>query len=105
MEMKLLTKEIMKKLPKIYQTESTPLAEKEIVCKFFNPCGAGTWYVIEGQEEDGDFIFFGLVDLHEQEFGYFSLKELESVRLPHGLKIERDIHFSQSKVAKYWDRA
>ena len=36
---------------------------------------------------------FGLVDGHEKELGYFSLKELESVRGPFGLPIERDIHW------------
>lgn len=103
--MKLLTKEIINKIPKFYSTENIPLSEKEIVCKFFNPCGSGTWYVIEGQEEDGDFIFFGLVDLHEKEFGYFSLNELQSLKLPFGLTIERDLHFSLEKVSSYWDEA
>lgn len=103
--MKLLTNEIIKKIPKLYSTESIPLSEKEIVCKFFNPIGAGTWYVIEGQEDDDDFIFFGLVDLHEKEFVYFSLNDLQSVKLPFGLNIERDLHFSLEKVSNYWDGA
>ena len=103
--MKLLTKKIIKSLPKIYETEVIPLKEKKVICKFFNPCGAGTWYVIEGQPEGDDFLFFGLADLHEKEFGYFSLKELESIRLPFGLKIERDIHFDESLVSKFWGEA
>lgn len=103
--MKLLTKEIKNKLPKLYETESISLKEKEIVCKFFNPCGVGTWYVIEGQQEEDDFIFWGLVDLHVHEFGYFSLKELEAINLPLGLKIERDIYFEITKVSEFWDRA
>ncbi|HAZ12124.1 MAG TPA: hypothetical protein DCY86_04995 [Bdellovibrionales bacterium] len=103
--MKLLTQAIKNQLPKLYATEAIPLKEKEIVCKFFNPCGAGTWYVIEAEQQEDDTIFFGLVDLHEKEFGYFSLNELESIRLPFGLRIERDIHFSKSKVEKFWDRA
>ncbi|HAZ11564.1 MAG: hypothetical protein A2X86_21610 [Bdellovibrionales bacterium GWA2_49_15] len=100
--MKLLTQTIYSQLPKLYATEAVALKDKEIVCKFFNPCGAGTWYVIEGQQKEDDFIFFGLVDLHEKEFGYFSLNELEALRLPFGLAIKRDIHFSQSKVEKFW---
>lgn len=103
--MKLLTKALKKQIPALYSTESVPLNEKIAVAKFFNPMGAGTWYVIEGQEEDSDFIFFGLVDLHEKNFGYFSLNELQSICLPFGLKIERDIHFSQENIAKFWEKA
>jgi hypothetical protein len=39
-------------------------------------------------------MFFGLVVGLETELGYFTLNELESVRGPMGLKIERDRHFS-----------
>ena len=102
--MKLLTNEIKNRLPKFYQTEGTPLMEKEIVCKFFNPCGRGTWYVIEGEEEDGDYRFFGLVDLFEMEFGYFSLKELESVELPFNMRIERDIHQTEKKISEVYKK-
>lgn len=67
--------------------------------KFFNPCGRGTWYVLEGQrQEDGDWLFFGLVDLYEREYGYFTLSELTNVRLPFGLHIERDLYFKPVKV-------
>jgi len=47
--------------------------------------------------EDGDWLFYGLVDGFEKEWGYFSLKELESVRGPLGLGIERDIYFKPTK--------
>ena len=38
-----------------------------------------------------DFHFFGLVDGQEKELGYVALSELESVRGPMGLPIERDL--------------
>ena len=99
--MKLITKELQKNIPAIYSTEEIPLNDKIAVAKFFNPCGAGTWYVIEGQvEDDGDFLCFGLVDLHEKEFGYFSVGELESIRLPFGLTIERDLHFVPKAIGE-----
>ena len=34
----------------------------------------------------------------DKEFGYFTLKELESIKLPFGLTIERDIYFEPTKL-------
>ncbi|MBB6125407.1 DUF2958 domain-containing protein [Sphingobium subterraneum] len=64
------------------------------VLKLFNPCGAATWLFSE-LDEDGDTLF-GLADLGfgSPEMGYASLSEIASVRLPYGLRIERDLHFS-----------
>jgi len=58
------------------------------------PCGAATWLATE-LDEDGDTLF-GLADLGFgcPELGYFSLSEIESVRLPGGLGIERDLYFA-----------
>ena len=38
-------------------------------------------------------MFFGYVIGFEEEWGYFVLSELESIRGPGGLTIERDLHF------------
>ena len=102
--MKLMTKAIENKLAKrpLYSQEGKG-KDAEIVCKFFNPYGRGTWYVIEGEKrENGDWLFFGLVDLHEKEYGYFTLSELESVRFRWGGMviggIERDMYFGTKKV-------
>ena len=47
---------------------------------------------------DGDdWTFFGLVNLYGEELGYFTLSELQSVKLPFGLSIERDKHFEGYK--------
>ena len=90
--MKLLTKEIRKKLPALYSQEH--LGSKAVaVVKFFTPSSSWTWWATEGSEQDGDFVFFGLVEGHERELGYFSLSELEKVRGPLGLKIERDLYW------------
>ena len=48
----------------------------------------------EGQEEEGDFLFFRYVIGLESEWGYFVLSELESVRGLLGLPIERDLDFT-----------
>ena len=73
------------------------------VVKYFNPMGAATWLLSELDPEDGD-TAFGLCDLGfgTPELGYVSLAELRSTRLPLGLYIERDIHFSTTKgIAEY----
>lgn len=93
--MKLLTKELRRKLPKLQSTENVPLEEKVVVAKFFTPDSSWTWYACEF---DGDDLFFGLVDGFEKEWGYFSLRELQSARGPWGLPIERDRFFQPTKI-------
>lgn len=89
--MQLLTDELRAQLPALYAQNGA--TDMTINAKFFTPDSSWTWYVAEGQQEDDDFIFFGYVNGHDLEAGYFSLKDLESVRGPWGLPIERDLHF------------
>ena len=63
----------------------------EPVVKLFNPAGIGTWLLTELDPECPD-IAFGLCDLGYPELGSVSISELESVRGPLGLGIERDRH-------------
>lgn len=93
--MQLLTKELMENIPKLYETEQTEIENKTIHAKFFTPWSNWTWYVIEF---DGENQCFGYVKGLDAEFGYFSLRELESIEGPFGLKVERDIHFQPIKV-------
>ena len=87
--MKLVTEEVKKKLPKLYSQDGK--GSKAIAqVKFFTPDSNWTWYATEF---DGQDMFFGLVDGHERELGYFSLAELEKVHGPMGLPIERDLHW------------
>lgn len=97
--MKLLTKAIEKTIPALCSTEETALNDKTIVCKYFALGSSWTWYVVEGErQEDGDYLFFGLVDGHEREWGYFSLEQLLRIKW-HGIPgIERDLHFTPVKV-------
>lgn len=88
--MKLLTNEIRKQLPKLYENEGQGTGQKAIV-KFFTPWSNWTWYATEF---DGEDLFFGWVEGLESELGYFSLSELESLNGPFGLKVERDVHFT-----------
>jgi len=88
--MQILTKAIRDKPPKLYQTEHQ--GDPTVWVKFFYPDASWTWY---GIEFDGDNLFLGLVDGHERDLGYFSLKELRENR-PGAFKlpIERDVSFT-----------
>jgi len=85
----LLDEASREKLPPLYSGEEKGL-EALAQVKFFTPDSNWTWYA---SEFDGEDMFFGLVSGMEVELGYFSLKELQEVRGPLGLQIERDLHF------------
>ena len=72
------------------------------VLKLFNPLGAATWLATELGEDDD--TLFGLADLGFgcPELGYFSLSEIASLRLPFGLRIERDVGFSTTVSLSVW---
>ena len=96
--MKLLTKSIREKLIKNHMEndgkENT--VKHKVVVKLFNPVGIGTWYLTELNPYTD--IAFGLCQLAEKEIGYVSLTELEELKLPVGLKIERDKYFETNKT-------
>lgn len=94
--MKLLTKEILKKTPKLYATEK--VADPIVRAKFFAPWSNWTWYMTEYDPKEKR--AFGWVVGHEKEIGYFSLAELESVKGPMGLRIERDMYFRPVPLSK-----
>ena len=101
--MKLLTKALEKTIPALYSQDGK--GDEAIVhVKFFNPCGAATWFINEYDPEDR--IFFGYADLYGAgpeggaELGNVSLDELKSVKLPMGLGIERDIHWTPCTLAE-----
>lgn len=87
---------IAKTLPPLYSQEKLG---KDAVAhvKFFDPQGGWTWYATEYDPKQR--LFFGLVDGFERELGYFSLDELKSVRGRLGLPIERDIHWTPTKLS------
>jgi hypothetical protein len=94
--MTLLPKEIRRKLPPLYSQDGK--GGKAIAwAKYFMPSGQWTWYITE---YDGEDTFFGLVDGHFKELGYFRLSELESVNGPMGLPIERDLYWQPKTLEK-----
>lgn len=96
----LLPSSLEKILPKLYATEKIPEEKKIAYAKFFAPNSRWTWYVVEGawNEDREDYIFFGLVEGFEREYGYFSLNELRGITNPFH-KIERDLYFEPTELS------
>jgi hypothetical protein len=110
-----LTKELLRRIPPLYSTESDP--DPLLVCKFFTPDAQWTWYVAEGgtytpeapgrhdpltgyDPETDDVLFFGYVVGDFPELGYFRLSELTSVRGAVGLPVERDRYFTPLRLSE-----
>ena len=94
---KLLSHEQLQLIPNLYETEN----QEEKICyvKLFLPNSNWTWYIIEINKQDNN-TCFGFVDGLEQELGYFTLSELESVKGLFGLKVELDRNFIPTKLSK-----
>ena len=96
--MKLLTKSITEKAKKQYDKGSD--MEQMVVAKFFNPIGNGTWYLMN-LADDKDYAW-GIVDMFAVEMGSFSMRELQGIKLPLNMGIERDKYFEPIKASELW---
>ena len=70
--MRLLTKELERRFAQVGSQEK--VKDPVIIAKFFNPCGAGTWYATEYDPKTQ--TFFGYVSIFadwSDEWGSFSL--------------------------------
>jgi hypothetical protein len=94
-----------------HHTAETGESAADAILKYFNPCGAQTWYISEAApvddvgdpipaekaDEAEDWHMFGFCDLGLgpgcAELGFVMLSDLQSVRGLAGLGIERDIHW------------
>lgn len=83
-------KERLDKIPRLYETEKTPVDEKLIYLHFF--IGGCDWYVAE---YDGDDTFWGYAilngDLQNSEWGYFSFSELRAIRVKGGVEVDCEL--------------
>ena len=98
--MQLLTKEILKRFKEVGSQEKDK--DPIVIVKFFNPVGRGYWYATEYNAKDK--IFFGYVSLfgdHNDEWGTFSLEELESIMGWGNLGIERDLHCGEKRISEF----
>jgi hypothetical protein len=99
--MKLLTKEISHKLQEQFPKGAD--FGQMVVAKFFDPCGSWSWYVMNQDPEDPDYLW-GIVDGFEVEMGSFSLSELESGNGRLGLGLERDLYFKPIPASEVWEK-
>lgn len=97
--MKLLTKQLETRFAKV--GSQSECKDPVIIAKFFNPTGAGTWYATEYNPKSR--TFFGYVSIFgdwNDEWGYFSLDELQSYRGKLGLGIEQDLYFGEQPASQ-----
>ncbi len=99
--MELLTAELRRCIPPLYSQEKNK--DPVVHAKFFTPDSNWTWYVTEGSEQEGDFIFFGYVFGLDAEWGYFSLADLTAARGPFNLAVERDLCFKRALFSEVLD--
>ena len=100
--MKLVTKEIEKKLPSLYtydgKTKKEMLSTK-VVAKYFHCMSRYIFYVLEGDIEKD--IFFGYrispLNVDFDEYGYTPISELKSFKNQYGVPMERDIFIEPMK--------
>lgn len=70
--------------------------QAKVIAKYFSPVGGATWLITEAEKmENDDYEMYGYCNLGDDEmaeFGYVLLSQLEEIKLPFGLKIERDLY-------------
>lgn len=70
------------------------LIDKPIHIKFFLPSTNSKWYVIEGEKQKDDYMFFGFINGTYNEWGYFTLSDLNLIRSDLGHTVQIDEEFS-----------
>lgn len=91
----LLPQELKAKLPAIGGTNGNPKARA--IIKFFSPYSNWKWYAFEYDPEEQ--MFWGLVKGFEDEWGYFSLKELDETMFRGFVPaVERDCYIGKDDL-------
>jgi len=93
----LLPTECVDRLPPLRSTDGQ-LGAAVAHVKLFAPDSSWTWYLTE--YDPAECLAFGLVVGHEVELGYIAIDELEGVRGPLGLPIERDLYWRPRPLAE-----
>ena len=95
--MLLITKAIAKNAQKQFSKGSD--MTQLVVAKFFDPCGSWSWYLMNQDPADPDYLW-GIVKGSEIEVGSFSLSELSNHKGRLGIGIERDRWFTPKPASE-----
>jgi hypothetical protein len=100
--MKLFNKTIDTQLFKQYPIGSD-LSKQKVVAKIFNPFGRGTWYIVNSDPSDPNYLW-AIVDLgYGAEVGSVRRSDLENYRGRFGLGFERDLSFEPINAEKLYN--
>ncbi len=93
----------LKKIPRLYETESVEASDKLIYLHFF--LAGSDWFVAE---YDGKDTFFGFACLNGwkdlAEWGYISVKELKELRVKQPIVVDgkREVMWLEVECDEYW---
>lgn len=91
-------KEQLAKIPRLYETEKTPLRDKLVYLHFF--LGGSDWFITEF---DGEDTFFGYAlinnDTDNAEWGYVSFQELKELKIFPCFEIDCEVFEKPRKAA------
>ena len=90
--------ELLRKIPKLYETNNTMLEDKIVYAHFF--FSTSDWYIFE---YDGEDTFFGYAilngDTQNAELGYISFSELRGLRVD-GFEADYDLYWTEKKFSE-----
>jgi hypothetical protein len=94
--MELLPDDLRSRLPPLHAQEAVD--DPTVYARYFLPETEASWYVLEGQPEDQEYLFFGYLTSPEPGFRCFLLSELQALRGPSGQTVERDLAFTEGRL-------
>lgn len=110
---RLITEDEQRELAEKYPIMSQDGKGREQIFQYKFFLGSACWFVLEGEDQEKDFNFFGVVMMDEKpEYRYFKLSDLENLELKQKLKgsdgkpltlkiqISRDYSFRPSKFGE-----
>ena len=96
--MPLLDDDLRARLLPLYSQEAED--EPMVFARFFLPGTYTAWFVIDGQPDGDDFVFFGFVTRPENKFAEFRLSQLEGLVGANGQRVERDLTFRGGRLTE-----